>query len=84
MHIRIFNGRYNAIAPLLIYMSFACVSRPPGSVKWDACAQVRPRHNSAPLQERMFAISLLHFSVESQIVMLARQHGVNSSWKSVT
>ena len=46
MNIRIFNGRYNAIAPLLIHMRFACVFRPAGSVKWDACAQVRPRHNS--------------------------------------
>ena len=63
----------------LIHMCFACVFRPAGSVKWDACAQVRPRHNS-----RMFAISSLHFSFQRQIVMLARQHGVNSSWKSVT
>ena len=64
-NIRIFKGRYNAIAPLLIHMCFICVFWPARSVKWDTCTQVRSRHNSTT------ATLLVHFSFQRQIVMLA-------------
>ena len=84
MNIRIFDGRYNATAPPL-HLCFACAFRPAGSLKWDTCAQVWPRHNSVLLRERMLAISWLHFSFERNIVMLGnRMVFVNWSSKSVT
>ena len=83
MNTRIFDGCYNATAPPL-HLCFACAFRPAGSLKWDTCAQVWPRHNSVLLRERMLAISWLHFSFERNIVMLGNRM-VFVNWpKSVT